>query len=245
MANSLRCTQRWAFLLIVVLVVGLGSIDRSLADDHSHSDDAGANSLLTDVITLTDDNFDEITETGSWLIEFYAPWCGHCKKLSPIWDEAARKLRGLPFQLGKVDATVEKKLAARFEIKSYPSIKFKRDKEVRAYSGARSAEAIIAFGKEMISPPLHTMNTQKQFKRFITDNPVVFALFAPSKSSEHALFNEVAFRLQGVSKFIHVPVDDKEMTASKERATDENDDSEIDTPKEKKRNRKKKQIRKV
>jgi len=62
-----------------------------------------------DVIVLTDENFDEIVYHGTdiWLVKFYAPWCGHCKKLAPEWNEAATKLRGKA-KLGKVDVTKEK-----------------------------------------------------------------------------------------------------------------------------------------
>jgi thiol-disulfide isomerase/thioredoxin len=47
------------------------------------------------VVELTDETFDEATKTGIWLVEFYAPWCGHCKALAPILDEAAVKVSHL------------------------------------------------------------------------------------------------------------------------------------------------------
>ena len=65
-----------------------------------------------DVVVLTESNYDDLV-LGSkdiWLVEFYAPWCGHCQKLEPEWNQAASKLKG-QVKLGKVDATVEKNLA--------------------------------------------------------------------------------------------------------------------------------------
>jgi len=46
-----------------------------------------------DVVVLGEDNFDELVMQSKdiWLVEFYAPWCGHCKKLEPEWNEAASK----------------------------------------------------------------------------------------------------------------------------------------------------------
>ncbi len=46
------------------------------------------------MVELTPDNFDTLTSEGDWILEFYAPWCGHCKKLAPHLDTAARELAG-------------------------------------------------------------------------------------------------------------------------------------------------------
>lgn len=60
-----------------------------------------------DVIELTDENFDKLVLNSEdmWLVEFYAPWCGHCKNLAPEWAAAANELKG-KVKLGALDATV-------------------------------------------------------------------------------------------------------------------------------------------
>lgn len=100
-----------------------------------------------DVVVLKDDTFDS-TVKGSkdlWLIEFYAPWCGHCKNLQPHWNSAATRLKDR-VKFGKVDATAEKALAQRYGINSYPTIKVfipggDAEKPLD-YEGGRTADAI-------------------------------------------------------------------------------------------------------
>jgi protein disulfide-isomerase-like protein len=56
-----------------------------------------------------------------WFVEFYAPWCKHCKKMAPDWTRLATKLKG-SVNVGKVEATTETTLAERFNVVSFPTI---------------------------------------------------------------------------------------------------------------------------
>ena len=104
------------------------------------------------VITLTEDDFDEkvLQSTDHWLVEFYAPWCGHCKNLAPEWEQAAKQLRDAApnIKLGAVDATVATNLASKYGVKGYPTIKQfnagpKKGKRVEDYRGPREAAGIV------------------------------------------------------------------------------------------------------
>ncbi len=59
-----------------------------------------------------------------WMVEFYAPWCGHCKTLEPHWETAARKLKGL-VKLGKMNThdKANEHFNKRFGVDGYPFIK--------------------------------------------------------------------------------------------------------------------------
>lgn len=50
----------------------------------------------SEVVTLTDANFEQLVLKSKdlWLVEFYAPWCGHCKNLEPHYKAAAAQLKG-------------------------------------------------------------------------------------------------------------------------------------------------------
>lgn len=77
-----------------------------------------------DVVTLTQDNFDdEVLKTKDlFLVEFYAPWCGHCKNLAPEWAKAATALKGMA-KLGAVDATKHGDLGKTYKAQGYPTLK--------------------------------------------------------------------------------------------------------------------------
>jgi len=102
----------------------------------------------SDVIELTDQNFEHDNQigagatTGSWLIEFYAPWCGHCKKLAPVYEEVATGLKG-KVNVAKVDATVNKNIGSRFGVKGYPTILLFRNDKMVKYSGPRTVDKMI------------------------------------------------------------------------------------------------------
>ena len=77
------------------------------ASSHTSFGDAG-------VVLLGAKNFGQLVTEGFWLVEFYAPWCGHCKRLNPILDEIAPAAKAKGMNIGKIDATVNKKIADRF-----------------------------------------------------------------------------------------------------------------------------------
>lgn len=99
----------------------------------------------SDVVQLTDDNFNAwMGKNVPWVVEFYAPWCSHCKQLAGQWKALASALKGY-VKVGAIDATVERRLAQQYEVKYYPTIKVFINGQVEEYLGAHTAEAIGKF----------------------------------------------------------------------------------------------------
>ena len=69
------------------------------------------------VTVLTTQNFQSLVVDGTGaLVEFYAPWCGHCKQLAPTYEEVAKVYEGEHVLIGKVDGTEERELAESYKI---------------------------------------------------------------------------------------------------------------------------------
>lgn len=94
-----------------------------------------------DVVVLKEKNFTDVIEGNTYvLVEFYAPWCGHCQQLAPEYAAAATQLKsdGVDVVLAKVDATEENELAHQFDVQGFPTVLFFVDGEHKTYNGQRT-----------------------------------------------------------------------------------------------------------
>ena len=102
--------------------------------------------------TLVTKQFDEVVfdDSKDVFVEFYAPWCGHCKRLKPIWDQLGEKYAAIKDKLviAKMDSTEnDTPPSVPFRINGFPTLKFKPagGREFVDYEGDRSFESLVEF----------------------------------------------------------------------------------------------------
>ena len=92
-------------------------------------------------VELTNDNFEATTKEGVSLVDFWAPWCGPCRMISPVIEELAEEFEGKA-NICKVNTDEQADLSTKFGVRSIPTIVFMKDGEVvDTMVGAASKQA--------------------------------------------------------------------------------------------------------
>ena len=93
-------------------------------------------------------NFEELVtkSTKDVLVEFYAPWCGHCKKLAPTFDELGEKMEGEEVEIVKMDATAND-VPSGFDVRGFPTLFWvpKDSKKPVSYQGGRELDDFVKY----------------------------------------------------------------------------------------------------
>ena len=143
------------------------------------------------VLELDDSNFDTIAaQHDVLLVEFYAPWCGHCKALAPKYDEAAKLLseneETKQIRIAKMDADAQKSVPGRYGVSGFPTIKLFRNGEVAGeYEGDRTAEGIVDFMKKKAAVAVNKEMTDAKALKTLTKSATQPTLLALCSSKEH------------------------------------------------------------
>jgi len=187
-----------ALLLGVVLLADPFAVVR--ADD---GEDDGVDEK--DVVVLGDKNFSSIIDKAKFaLVEFYAPWCGHCKTLKPEYAKAATALKASDPEviIAKVDATEEKEIADKFKVQGFPTLKWFVNGKEQDYEGGRTADDIIRYVKKKTGPPSVEISTKDALEAAKKDNPVlVLGFFDNFDGADHEAFQAAALESSDAAFF--------------------------------------------
>jgi protein disulfide-isomerase A1 len=173
--------MRSKFAVLIILLLSIYSVISVEVEDH--------------VLVLDDKNFDEeLKNHESLLLEFYAPWCGHCKSLAPEYAKAAEILskENPPLHVAKIDATENTELAKRFEIQGFPTLKFYKNGSYSDYDGARTAESIVRWVKKKTGPVVRHIQTEEELKNYREQNDVYVVYYGEPSHANYPVFESVA-----------------------------------------------------
>lgn len=147
-----------------------------------------------DVVTLTQGNFSEtVSAHENMLVEFYAPWCGHCKELAPHYREAASLLKDDGVVLAKVDAEAETGLAESHEVQGFPTILFFSKGISRPYTGGRQSADIVEWVRKKLGPAVVTLKEAAAAEEAMESEPAIaVAYFESLEGPEFEQFQQAA-----------------------------------------------------
>ncbi|KAN0037540.1 hypothetical protein ACTFIV_002891 [Dictyostelium citrinum] len=140
--------KNFKFIILIFLIISILFINLNNCQDNEEVDmNDNSNS---DVIILTDSNFEDLTISNpneTWMIEFYAPWCFHCKNLKKTYDQLSTKLKQQDSNLkvAKIDCVANPRQCKRFSIRSYPTIKVIKGDSVYDMKGEKTLNSLNEF----------------------------------------------------------------------------------------------------
>ncbi|XP_013115883.1 protein disulfide-isomerase A3 [Stomoxys calcitrans] len=167
------------------------------------------NAAESDVLELNDDNFvSTLAQHETTLVMFYAPWCGHCKRLKPEYAKAAELVKDddPPISLAKVDCTEGgKETCNKFSVSGYPTLKiFKGDEVSQDYNGPREAAGIAKFMRAQVGPASKDIGSVADFDKFLSvKETTLFGYFKDMDSKLAKTFLKFADKNREKYRFGH------------------------------------------
>ncbi|KAL3316692.1 Protein disulfide-isomerase tmx3 [Cichlidogyrus casuarinus] len=92
---------------------------------------------------------DDLTKMQPMLVMFYAPWCGHCKKVGEIYEDVANELGKDGILTAALDATQYRSIADKYSIAGYPTIKFIHGDKIVEFNQERTFSEMVSFARRV------------------------------------------------------------------------------------------------
>jgi thioredoxin domain-containing protein 5 len=102
------------------------------------------------VLDLDPTQFDQQIKRGPVFVKFFAPWCGHCKKLAPTWLELAQNMQH-KLDIAQVNCDLHQALCTEQRVRGYPTLAYYSNGDTSEYTGGRKLAQLIAFAEAAIA----------------------------------------------------------------------------------------------
>lgn len=162
-----------------------------------------------DVLVLGDSDFtSQISNHDLVLVKFYAPWCGHCKKIAPEFEKAATVLKDNdpPVILAEVDCTAEgKDTCSQHGVSGYPTLKaYKRGEKAFDYEGPRDSDGIVRYMRGKAGPSSKELKSVQDAEKFLNnDDHSIVGFFESATVKQNEEFQRLASALSDDFRFAH------------------------------------------
>jgi len=182
------------------------------------------------VPSLNPGNYESLTEGKTVFIKFFAPWCGHCKKMAPDWEELSAAWEGNAEGLiAEVDCTIEesKPLCEANGVQGFPTLKYGEPSDLQDYQGGRTLDDFTKFASENLKPmcspaKLELCDDEKkaEIEKLMTmdDDALQVAIAAEEKKSADAE-DEFKQAVEGLQATYQKLMDDKDATIAAVKAS--------------------------
>jgi len=203
----------------------------------------------SDVFELDTSNFDEVVlnSNQTTVVEFYAPWCGHCQSLKKDYSKAAKHLKDIA-QVGAVncDYSKNKHLCSKYKIEGYPTILGFRPPKIdlnkqdpikyghatEKYAGARNTKGIVDFAVGRIKNYVKRIATEERLNEWLkldqkTNHPRPKVVVFTRKDKLSPLLKSIAIDFLGIADFAYFPLRPREENVFKTYEIDPNGDKAV------------------
>uniref|UniRef100_T1J252 Thioredoxin domain-containing protein n=1 Tax=Strigamia maritima TaxID=126957 RepID=T1J252_STRMM len=139
-----------------------------------------------------------------WFVKFYAPWCGHCKKLEPVWNQVAQSLHSSSVRVGRVDCTRYTSVANEYKVSAFPTLLFLKGEKVYVYNGDRTKEEIVDFAVRMAGPPVRQFENPEDILDAKKKHLVFFLYVGSTETELREIYEQLATSFQTSNYFYSV-----------------------------------------
>ncbi|CAG9534515.1 unnamed protein product [Cercopithifilaria johnstoni] len=162
---------------------------------------AQATNIPSQVVELND-KFLQVKNDGLWFVDFYAPWCIHCKRLTPIWEHVGHALADCQslVRVAKLDCTRYTNIASALNIRGYPTIIFFRNGKEIVYEGERKKESIIDFAVKAAGPVVGVIENVQQLSQMRRNLKEPFFVYV--EGNQDAQFPELFDNYNNVAEML-------------------------------------------